>query len=350
MTSLLLSSSLLLLPLLFLALTTDRGGRLVVDAAVARIQIASPLQALTIWDREVLGNSNGNDNNKTKTPTSWRSAFLPKYQIGLQAETAVRKEFEQKRKELQAKVAAQAARGGNQHNWAARAQAAEQRLAQAEERAVEAAFDRATQEYERQQKQRNMHTAKQQPTTKNPNTYQFVGVVHPATTTSIKTFWNSSPITWYARPKPRNAKWSIRLVHVNRPAILKDLFQQGKVDLFARYTNTGRVDETTGLPIITSHYQVKERSWRNMWNFSPKHFITDSSGMYWRERRLRPGLYTDGKTVYETAYRYSDGRNGLYPKSSLDTLLKSSAIPLKTKTRIQQRLQQDVPDLVVEEY
>lgn len=36
--------------------------------------------------------------------------------------------------------------------------------------------------------------------------------------------------------------------------------------------------------------------------------MTDSSGMYWRERRLPSGLYTDGKTVYEASYRYDDGR------------------------------------------
>ena len=30
--------------------------------------------------------------------------------------------------------------------------------------------------------------------------------------------------------------------------------------------------------------------------------------MYWRERRLREGLYTDGKNVYEATYRYQDGR------------------------------------------
>ena len=47
---------------------------------------------------------------------------------------------------------------------------------------------------------------------------------------------------------------------------------------------------------------------RNMWNFSPKGFLTDSSGMYWRERRLSSGLYTDGKTVFESSYRYDDGR------------------------------------------
>ena len=85
-------------------------------------------------------------------------------------------------------------------------------------------------------------------------------------------------------------------------------------------------------------------------NIILQHFFTDSSGHYWRERRLRPGLYTDGKTVFEATYRYGDGRNGMNRKSSLDTLLKSSAIEQKTKDRIVKRLKEDVPDLVLEKY
>lgn len=71
--------------------------------------------------------------------------------------------------------------------------------------------------------------------------------------------------------------------------------------------------------------------------------------MYWRERRLPPGLYTDGETVYEASYRYTDGRNGMHRKSSLQQFLASPKVPEKQKKRILHRLDTDAPDLVLEE-
>ena len=88
---------------------------------------------------------------------------------------------------------------------------------------------------------------------------------------------------------------------------------------------------------------------RNLWNFSPKHFFTDSSGAFWRERRLSPGLYTDGELVYESRYRYGDGKNGMKPVSLLDSLLKSKSIRPETKKRLLQRLKEKSPDVIVEE-
>lgn len=88
---------------------------------------------------------------------------------------------------------------------------------------------------------------------------------------------------------------------------------------------------------------------RNLWNFSPKHFFTDSSGAFWRERRLPDGLYTDGRIVYESSYRYTDGKNGMKPISKLDALLRSKAIKGSIKSKLLNRLQNDAPDVVVEE-
>jgi hypothetical protein len=62
-----------------------------------------------------------------------------------------------------------------------------------------------------------------------------------------------------------------------------------------------------------------------------------------------PGLYTDGITVYESVYRYRDGRNGMKPVAKLDKLLSSPGIRMEEKARIVERLRKgDVPDLVVE--
>lgn len=88
---------------------------------------------------------------------------------------------------------------------------------------------------------------------------------------------------------------------------------------------------------------------RNLWNFSPKHFFTDSSGAFWRERRLPEGLYTDGKLVYESSYRYTDGKNGMKPISKLDALLRSKAIKSSIKSKLLDRLQNEAPDVVIEE-
>ena len=48
--------------------------------------------------------------------------------------------------------------------------------------------------------------------------------------------------------------------------------------------------------------------------------------MYWRERRLPDGLYTDGNTVYENCYRYRDGRNGIRRVSTVDQFMNSKAV------------------------
>ena len=87
---------------------------------------------------------------------------------------------------------------------------------------------------------------------------------------------------------------------------------------------------------------------RNLFNFSPKHFFTDSSGAYWRERRLRPGMYTDGETVYEASYRYRDGRNGMHKVSTLKQFLSSSAVDRKEKEGIIKKLKEAAPDVVLE--
>jgi hypothetical protein len=88
-----------------------------------------------------------------------------------------------------------------------------------------------------------------------------------------------------------------------------------------------------------------------LWNFGGlSSLLTDAKGMYyWRERRLAPGLYTDGATVYEASYRYRDGRNGMHRKSTLAQFLKSPSVQAHQKKQISQRLKQkDDPDIVLE--
>lgn len=70
--------------------------------------------------------------------------------------------------------------------------------------------------------------------------------------------------------------------------------------------------------------------------------------MYWRERRLPPAVYTDGTSVYETTYRYKDGRNGIRRIRKLSQFLQDTSIDKPTKEKLLKRIQKDHPDLVVE--
>jgi len=288
---------------------------------------------LTIPDPEVQGEEGLN------TP---RKRFLPKFLAGLTAEARARREVALKRtadaEENAEKFSVDDVTGSD---WVEKTASSGRARKQKEEAFVEAAYDQAVTGIDDVEK--NLDKASKF-LNKSRNKYQFVGVINRKAATDPK----QKPITWYARKKPTTAKWSVRLVHVNQDAIIKDLYNQGKIDIFAKYKNTGKIDEETKAPVVTSKYEVRERSWKTLWNFSPKHFFTDSSGAYWRERRLRPGIYTDGLTVYEASYRYRDGRNGMHRVSSLQQFLASKSVDAKQKERIMTRLKEAEPDVVLE--
>lgn len=67
--------------------------------------------------------------------------------------------------------------------------------------------------------------------------------------------------------------------------------------------------------------------------------------MYWRDRRVRPGVFTDGATVYETAYRYKDGKNGIRALGPLDSFLEENP---EEKNKILKKIEVGNPDLVFE--
>lgn len=207
--------------------------------AVRNLRIVSPLQSLTIPDPDV-----------KEAAKSSRQRFLPKFRAGLQAEISARRALaEQRTKQMQA-----AALAGD--DWAEEAASLDSKRKTKEERLVERAFDKAA------AKAGAEADASVSSSRSQNNAYQFVGVINPKN--------DQKPITWYARKKPSDAKWSVRLVHVNKDAIVKDLFNRGKVDVFVKYQNTGKVDEETNTPIITKKYSVRERSWKYVINcFDP---------------------------------------------------------------------------------
>lgn len=217
--------------------------------AVRQLRIVSPLSALTIWDADV---------KETVLEEAPRRRFLPRFRAGLQAEVDARKEWIERRKRQKIKVdaaAAAAATGGASIDWAAQAQAMDRRMKQAEAVAVERAYDQAVAKYDAENQSCRIKKA-----ATSENQFQFVGVIHPSQPSASK---SSEPaVTWYARKKPKGAKWSVRLVHVDRDAIIKDLFNRGKVDIFAKYETTGTKDPETNRVVVKTEYSVRERSWK----------------------------------------------------------------------------------------
>ena len=100
---------------------------------------------------------------------------------------------------------------------------------------------------------------------KRKNKYQFVGVVQTG---------NKKNVKWYARTKPKNSKWSVRVINVDKAALLRDLFVRGKIDIYGEYKNKGipvipagtegdnEEDTPNRTAIIEADYKVKERSWK----------------------------------------------------------------------------------------
>ena len=317
------------------------------------LKFSSPLQSYTIFDKSAL-EDNANPRRK----------FLPRFRTGLMAEKRAKEVLmdEQRRgigfddDELDA---------GTSGSWAEASAAADERKKKAMEKRVEAAYDAAVKGYDDRMSAKQLSTSSRAAasTKSSSDGYQFVGVVNDGHGAK------KNAVTWYARKKPRNSKWNVRLVHVNRDAVLRELFVKGKVDVYGKYVNEGldqaafAAAETSGedvndseerpqpgmKPSIKAQYTVKERSFKTLWNFSPKRMFTSPSGSFWRERRINPGLYTDGTTVYESVYRYRDGKNGMKPVAKLSNFLASPGLGYEEKMRVVERLKGgDEPDVVVE--
>ena len=165
-------------------------------------------------------------------PSSWLRV--------IETETATRRQLAAKRnRDLQAG-------SSSETDWAEKAAESESERRARENSIVEKAYDKTVSKFDSSNKNVPKNDS-------SSGAYQFVGVVKRK---------GDKPVTWYARKKPADAKWSVRLVHVNQGAVIKDLFNRGKVDIFANYKNTGVVDEETNAPIVTCEYEARERSWK----------------------------------------------------------------------------------------
>ena len=345
------------------------------SSSSAPLRFVSPLQSYTVFDKSALSSYD---------LASPRRKFLPRFRAGLVAEKAAREALlEEQRRGIVTQadddVDDGAGAGGGGGGWAEASAAADERRRKASEARIEVAYDAAVASYD-ERIAASVASKSSSTIADRGGRLQFVGVVNDGSAPPPRGGRDGDDgagggaVTWYARRRPRGSKWNVRLVHVNRDAVLRDLFVGGKVDLYGKYVNEsptttpssgGEAEaafaaadassssssgvEDAPRPHVKGHYAIRERSWRTMWNFSPRRMITTSSGSFWRERRLTPGLYTDGSTVYESVYRFRDGKNGMKPIAKLGNFLSSPAIGQEEKMRIVERLKEgDEPDLVVE--
>mmetsp|Transcript_46317 Transcript_46317/g.68332 ORF Transcript_46317/g.68332 Transcript_46317/m.68332 type:complete len:364 (+) Transcript_46317:174-1265(+) len=291
-----------------------------------------------------------------------RAKFLKRLYAGLAAERPIRLQFKERREELAQAELDDDGRGGGyleEMEWRERLEIQRRRLKEEEERQCNAVFDNAW---------KSVVDDPMPPKSKNyaekkKNQYQFVGVVSQPEGGDGSSSGDSEEavvmdglapkgtVKWYARKKPKNADWSVRMVHVDRAAIMHDLFLKQKIDVYGEYRNTGAVDEETGKPLIEPVYTARERSWKTLWNVNLKNVFLDRSGHKFRERRLLGGLYTDGAKVFENSYDYDNGRNGMKTISNnLKAFLARDDCPVDgvAKEKLEKKLKTGGPDVVVE--
>ena len=205
------------------------------------IRFLSPLQSLTLFPKDL-----------EKSASTRRDDFLPKFKAALGAEKVARQHLARAR----ARDTDDYSNISTSEGWEKRSREMEKLREEKEEEFVDRAVDREI--------ERLPAASSQELGNEKLSKFQFVGVVQPST--------SEKKVMWYARKRPLNSKWNIRLLHVNREAIVQDLFTRGKVDIYGEYVNkphqtieTAEDDEATSTSMgrkLESLYSVKERSWK----------------------------------------------------------------------------------------
>ncbi len=224
------------------------NGEIMGRRVTKTLQFLSPLQSLTIFPKEESPSSSSN-----KSP---RDEFLPKFQAGLTAEKKTKTQLAKRRELEDGYGGAAAGINTSSPGWEKRMEERERQRTEKEEEIVDRAWDRATAPFEKRNS--GSVASSNAPVA---SKYQFVGVIQPPD--------SEQKVKWYARKRPKDSKWNIRMVHVNRDAIIRDMFTSGKVDIMGKYVNTGepldevKEGEVPSLkPRIKGEYSIKPRS---MW-------------------------------------------------------------------------------------
>ena len=226
-----------------------------------------PLKALTLKDKSP---------DSTLIP---RKKFLINFRSGIAAERRARKEIAEEAKRLRRYEEEDA---GNidvasdndffeSSKWAELSKEKYDTYKQDQRKTIADAFEKGFEESSNKlEKEAELAKEKQAKTffPRESNTYQFVGVVQ-----------SNKKVKWYARPKATDATWSVRVLHVDKAAILRDLFVRGKIDVYGEYVNKGLPPPSPAptkkgkkgeeqevvvpkVPVVEASYSVKERSWK----------------------------------------------------------------------------------------
>lgn len=179
------------------------------------------------------------------------------------------------------------------------------------------------------------------------NEYQFVGIVNGAK--------DLKSVQWFARRKQCKSEededaWSLRMVYIDPVSTARDMLLSNELDVYGEYKPEGR-DEETGRVLIKPTYSLRAKSPFNLWNFRPKQFLTDKSGMKSRERRMKAGVYTDGEYVYEATYDYRKGKNVMRKVRSGSAEFSEYAKSNMSEKQVHDltaRMSEDQPDIVLE--
>ena len=196
------------------------------------LKFISPLQSLTLFPKEI----------PTTTP---REEFVTKFKAGLGAEKKAREQILNKKD-----FADDPEYVGK--GWEKRSEEMERLKSEKEDRFVEKSYDEAI---------AGLKEVRPQSVQTKGSKLQFVGIVQPLDA--------ENKVKWYARKRPSNSKWNMRLLHVDKGAVMRDLFVNKKIDVFAKYANTGKPRDalqegedpsTPRRPLIEADYNIKKRS------------------------------------------------------------------------------------------
>ncbi|GMI09809.1 hypothetical protein TrVE_jg7400 [Triparma verrucosa] len=169
--------------------------------------------------------------------------------------------------------------------------------------------------------------------------YQFCGLLNEKT----------GSVKWYARKSPAKKTFKLRLISVDKRALLRDMLLQKKLDVDVQYKNTGRVDGETGKFLVEPIYEPRGRNlWTVIKGCSDLGRVLRRPPASNRERRLRDGLYTDGSRVYSAGYDYSSGKNFMRNRGSLLEWCRTGKINSKEKNRLIEKVKTGTPDVVRE--
>ena len=196
------------------------------------LKFISPLQSLTLFPKEI----------PTTTP---REEFVTKFKAGLGAEKKAREQILNKKD-----FADDPEYVGK--GWEKRSEEMERLKSEKEDRFVEKSYDEAI---------AGLKEVRPESVQTKGSNLQFVGIVQPLDA--------ENKVKWYARKRPSNSKWNMRLLHVDKGAVMRDLFVNKKIDVFAKYANTGKPRDalqegedpsTPRRPLIEADYNIKKRS------------------------------------------------------------------------------------------